>query len=213
MKKITRLSLSRKVQKSSICTGLYFSFAKSKVSIRRSNGRNSMCFVLLYDTMVSWNQEEIVNIFCTFLYNTEVSSKERLKCVWILYFTSMEARGKIYIISHITGMLRYFRHGQIILKITLWRMMMRAREENSSTHSKKRLGTHVGSRGNEIKTNVSVRTKAKNWRLSFSTWMRAHVLRWEIRTGYETGGTIRRKLKCDLSEMNDYLWPRETLRY
>ena len=62
----------------------------------------------------------------------------------------MEARGKIYIISHITGTLRYFRHGPIILKITLWRMM-RAAEENSSTHSKKRLGTDVGSPGNKIK--------------------------------------------------------------
>ena len=130
----------------------------------------------------------------------------------ILYFTSMRARGKIYI-SYITGMLRYFRHGQIILKITLWRMMMRAGEENSITHSKKRLGTHIGSLGKKIKTNVSVRTKAKNWRLSFSTWMRAHALRWEIRTSYETGGQIHRKLKCDLSEMNDYLRPQETLRY
>ena len=142
-----------------------------------------------------------------------MSSKERLQCVCILYFTSMKARGKIYIISHITGILRYFRHGQIILKITLWRMMMRARKENSSTHSKKRLGTHFGSLGKKIKTNVSVRTKAKNWRLSFSTWMRAHALRWEIRTAYETVVQIQRKLKCDLSEMIDYLWPRETLRY
>ena len=67
--------------------------------------------------------------------------------------------------------------------------------------------------GKKIKTKVSVRTKAKNWRLSFSTWMRAHVLRSKIRTAYETVGKIHRKLKCDLSEMNDYLWPRETLRY
>ena len=142
-----------------------------------------------------------------------MSSRERLKCVYFLYSTSMRARDKIYILSYITGMLRYFRHGQIILKITLWRMMMRAGKENSSTHSKKRLGTHFGSLGNKIKTNVSVRTKAKNWRLSFSTWMRAHALRWEIRTSYETVGKIHRKLKCDLSEMNDYLWPRETMRY
>ena len=133
--------------------------------------------------------------------------------VYILYFTSMKARGKIYIISYITEILRYFRHDQIILKITWWRMMMRARKENSITHSKKRLGTHVGSLGKKIKTNVSVRTKAKNWRLSFSTWMRAHALRSKIRTSYETGGKIHRKLKCDLSEMNDYFWPRETLRF
>ena len=83
-------------------------------------------------------------LFCTFLSNTEVTSKERGKCiciffvsVYFMYFTSMRARSKIYIISYITGILRYFRHGQIILKITLWRMMMRARKENSSTHSKK----------------------------------------------------------------------------
>ena len=133
--------------------------------------------------------------------------------VYFLYFTSMRAWGKIYIISYITGTLKYFRHGQIILKITLWRMMMRAGNENSNTHSKKRLGTHFGSLGKKIKTNVSVRTKAKNWRLSFSTWMRAHLIRWEIRTSYETEGEIIRKLKSDLSEMNDYLWPREMLRY
>ena len=42
--------------------------------------------------------------------------------------------------------------------------------------------------------------------------MRSHVFRWEIRTRYETVGKIHKKLKCDLSEMNDYLWPRETLR-
>ena len=66
-----------------------------------------------------------------------MSSKERWKCVNFWYFASMRARGKIYIISYITGILRYFRHGQIILKITLLRMMMRAGEENSSTHSKK----------------------------------------------------------------------------
>ena len=142
-----------------------------------------------------------------------MSSKERSKCVWILYFPCMQARGKIYILSHITGSLRYFWHGQIILKITLWRMMMRARKENSSSHSKKRLGTNFGSLRKKIKTNVSVRTKAKNWRLSFSTWMRAHALRSKIRTNYDTGGKIHRKSKCDLSEMNDYLWPRETWRY
>ena len=92
-------------------------------------------------------------------------------------------------------------------------MMMRARKENSNTHSKNRLGTHFRSLGNKIKTNVAVRTKAKNWRLSFSASMRAHGLRSNIRTSYETVGKIHRKLKCDLSEMNDYLWPRETLRY
>ena len=34
----------------------------------------------------------------------------------------------------------------------------------------------------------------------------------KIRTFYETVGKIHRKLKCDLSEMNDYLWSREMLR-
>ena len=125
----------------------------------------------------------------------------------------MRARGKIHIISYITGTLRYFRHGQIVLKITSWRMMMRVRKKNSITHSKKRLGTDFGKLGKKIKTNVSVRTKAKNWHLSFSTWMRAHALRSKIRTGYETAGKIHRKSKCDLSKMNDYLWSRETSRY
>ena len=124
MIRITRLSLSRKIQKSSILTGLYFSFTKSKVLILRSNTRNSTCFVL-YDTMVSWNQEKIVNIFCTFLWNTEVSSKERFKCTCILYFTSMKARGKIYIVCHITEILKYFRHGRIILKITFQNIFLK----------------------------------------------------------------------------------------
>ena len=89
-------------------------------------------------------------------------------------------------------------------------MMMRAGEENSSTHSKKRLGTHVGSLGNKIKTNVSDESQKLTPLLLY---LNTHKQSDEIRTLYETGGKIHRKLKCDLSEMNDYLWPREMLRY
>ena len=172
---------------------------------------------MFFFSMISWYLEIRNKFSISFVLFSKklkwIQKKDENVNVFILYFTSMKARGKIYIISYITGIMIHFRHGQIILKITLWWMMLSARIENLNTDSKKRLGTHFGSLENKMKTNVLVRTKAKNWRLSFSTWMRAHALRWEIRTAYETGGKIHRKLKCDLSEMNDYLWPRETLRY
>ena len=53
-------------------------------------------------------------------------------------------------------------HTKKYKKITLRRMMMRARRENSNTRSKKRLGTHFRSLGKKIKTNVSVRTQSKS---------------------------------------------------
>ena len=48
MIRITRLSRSRKVQKSTIFSGLYFSFTKSKVSILGSNRNSIRCFSLWY---------------------------------------------------------------------------------------------------------------------------------------------------------------------
>ena len=132
--------------------------------------------------------------------------------VYFLYFSSMKARDKIlYQISlecwGIFGMVK--SSWKSLCDEWWWELVKRIRIHIQ----KKRLRTHLGSLGNKIKTNVSVRTKAKNWRLSFSTWMRTHALRWEIRTCYETVGKIQRKFKCDLSEVNEYPCSRETLRY
>ena len=86
MMRITRLSLSKEIQKSSIFSGLYFSFTKSKVLILRSNRRNRTCFVL-YDTLVSWNQEKKRKYFLYFFqkYSSEVKRKMKI-CMYILIF-------------------------------------------------------------------------------------------------------------------------------
>ena len=90
-------------------------------------------------------------------------------------------------------------------------MMMRAGEENSSTHSKKRLRTHFESLGNK-KRMCQYGHNAKPD--DFPSLMeRAHMCSEKKYIPTERQQLKLTELEYDPPKMNAYLWPRGTLSY